>query len=1323
MMDLHTALAYLEHAEDFANTYEDKNHSALVSHQQRSTPNDAIDRIAPPRHANRPASYAPPAHSAKHTCERCGLKGHLPIVCEAPLPLASAYVRYQTYTPRPPRFATSNNSQRYPPRLPDAAGILHMTFLSVLHTWIVDSGATSHMTPNVTCFSVYNAFSRPENVRFGNGAYGQALGVGDITVHVPQGPIVLTHVLYVPSLVASLISVKRCMHNGCSVLFCAVTQTVKLYNNDGLMCEAIPQDGLIVLKTEQHADSDTDVEHKANVAINPKVLNWHKKLGHLGFDSLAKMSARGLLGSNAPKPSAFVQARDAQCEVCIRTKHPRNPHPPRDTKATQVCDRIHSDVSFFPTVSRTGHIGFVSFIDEATGKSIVRGIKRKSDVMHLTKQAIAYFETQSGHSVKCFRSDNGGEYLSAEFASYCADKGITHEFSSPYTPQQNGIAERFNQTIKARVRAMLDDCTLSHHFWPYVLDYACHIMNVSPKSGQPDTPHKAFHGTNAKMTHFHPFGCSVWVHVPREQRKSSLAPRSRQGYFLGISGPVGSKQNVVLVDKKVFVSSDVIFSKSDDAIVGRVERPVQDIIDYIAPRSQPASSLPSVSSSSASLQPSAMPHSDHVDVADDSDVLLSGQPGSTPEMVLQPRPFYGLPFQPSAIITPDVQLSQQLQRDIAGTPLPVSVVVPTHNSSPLSELPAPEPDPIYFTPNTEPVLYTNAAYENTHVVPDHVDIVPELSAASTSDDSSDDEEQLVQTGLNHRGSRVRNPPQFYRAHHKAALSIGEGTFDSKYEAFQLAFPHPTVPVFIPDISCTTATHSAFVAADPSSLSAATRDSNPDAALWSAAFDSEINSLRSKNVFTEVALPRYARAIGTRPLFVTKRNGDKKVRIVAQGFSQRPGTDYTDTFAPVCRYASLRSFIAQAAQLELTIRQLDVKVAFLNAALDEEVYVKPPLGYVSVIPHSVWHLHRALYGLKQAPRAWYIELRTKLAAHGFTPTHADPCLFALHDSDGNVLALILVYVDDCLIAAKSHTEVARIVSIISSIWEVRDLGEPTDFLGIQLVRHSASSISLHQSSYIDQLCALFGVNTMTPRVLPMDPKLQFVKDMGQPVEQPERYRKLVGALLHLTNCTRPDVSFAVNVLARYNQDPREAHGTAAIDLLRYVMGSSSLALTYGTGEGGVVYHDADFASSIDDRRSTSGYCVLLNGAAVSWASKKQPTVALSTMESEYQSAALCAREVMWLRYLWPTLGRKIEGPTVILGDNQACLSLCASHQVTAMAKHIDIIHHYATEQVQLGHITFKYVASSMNVADILTKALFKPLMEQHRQALGLHTLQA
>lgn len=1313
-MELHEALAYLQRAETLADISDcTPDHSAMVVHQRQSG-------TASGSHiTNKPTTYEPPAGFERHQCARCGLTGHLPMVCEAIQPIKEAYERYRSLKPR---FGA--NRQQHRRNTDNSSGIFHSTFLSVQNTWIVDSGATSHMTPNLSSFDIYMPFPKPQKVRFGNGAYGNAMGIGKVIVHVAQGPFSMSNVLYVPSLVASLLSVKRCMQRNCSVLFCAETQTVKLYNAYGLLCEAIPNDGLLVLKTG-HVATDMNTVHTANISVDPEVLKWHRKLGHLGFDSLATMASNGLFGAQSPKPSAFLQAKAEQCETCVRTKHSRNPHPARSVKAAAVCDRIHTDVSFFDVISRTGHIGFVSFIDEATGRAITRLIKRKSDVTQLTQQAVAWFETQSGRSVKSIRSDNGGEYLSLEFAAFCASKGIIHEFSAAYTPQQNGIAERFNRTIKDRVRAMLDDCSLSHCYWPYALTYACHVMNASPKAGQSDTPHKAFHGTNADMSFFHPFGCSVWVHVPREKRDNSFAPRSRKGYFLGISGPIGSKQNVVLVDKSVFVSSDVSFKNSDDPVDGRVEPSVQDIFDYIAPTA--SAKLPSPSLSASVLSPSTLHSSAPISSEDrqPSSILDQVQPvTNVPALDIVPAPDPS----PGPDLTPQREVVEHLPDATAGTLLPSSATLSP--LSPVQVLPTDQPGASALTPNVgQPSqLYTNAMYDEDLTLTTVPDLVADppgvLHDPEPADSDNDGEQGDVQTKLYHRSTRIRKPPQFFRPHHNANIAEHSKceTFDSKYGAFQLKYPHPTVPVFIHDVSSGSASsHSCLLASDPTTLSAAIHPSNPDSLLWSNAFDSEIASLESKGVFSEVMLPPYARAIGTRPLFVTKRNGDKKVRIVAQGFSQRPGMDYTDTFAPVCRYASLRSFIALAARHGLTIRQLDVKVAFLNAKLEEKVYVKPPLGYKSKIPGSVWLLHRALYGLKQAPRAWYSELRTKLAAHGFRPTHADPCLFVKHDDDGNIVVQLLVYVDDCLVAARTSEQVIAVVSIIAEIWEVRDLGEPDDFLGIQIVRHSANSISLHQAPYIRQLCELFNVMDMAPRALPMNPKLQFIKEMGPPAPEPEQYRKLIGALIHLTNCTRPDISFSVNVLARYNQSPREQHFTAAVDLLRYVMGSSNLALTYGSGEGSAVYHDADHASSVDDRKSTSGYCVLLNGAAVSWASKKQPTVALSTMEAEYQSAALCAREVLWLRHLWPTLGYHINGPITILGDNAACLALCASHQVTAMAKHISIIHHFATEQVQLGNISFKYVSSSMNIADILTKALFRPLFEQHRLALGLRPL--
>ena len=267
-----------------------------------------------------------------------------------------------------------------------------------------------------------------------------------------------------------------------------------------------------------------------------------------------------------------------------------------------------------------------------------------------------------------------------------------------------------------------------------------------------------------------------------------------------------------------------------------------------------------------------------------------------------------------------------------------------------------------------------------------------------------------------------------------------------------------------------------------------------------AIDNEFKSLVEKGVYAEAMLPPEASALGTRPLVVTKHDGTKKCRIVAQGFSQRPRVDFDDTFAPVCRYATLRNFLAICAAHELGIRRLDVKVAFLNVTLDEVVYARPPDGYQSTIPRSVSRLHKALYGLRQAPRAWYSELRSKLREFGFKVSDADPSLFVLQATDGSIMAFI--HVDDYLIAARSLSQIQPILQSIAKFWEIKDMGTPTDFLAISIVRPIPSSIAIHQSSYINKLADLYNVRSLPPRSLPMDPKVQFVKDMSPLMEHSE-----------------------------------------------------------------------------------------------------------------------------------------------------------------------------------------------------------------------------
>ena len=317
------------------------------------------------------------------------------------------------------------------------------------------------------------------------------------------------------------------------------------------------------------------------------------------------MARKGLLTGSSLKPSDFLQAKHEPCDVCIETKHQRHPHPPADSKSEHVLHRVHMDLTFFGCATTAGYTCMATFLDEYTDFSVVRLLKQKSDLPGALKAAVAFFETQTSAKLQRMRSDGGGEYVNGTTELFCAEKGVVHEKSAPYTPEQNGKAERLNRTLKDRIRAMLADANLPDSYWGYAAHYANNVRNVCPSTVQPDTPHAAFHGQPADVSVAHVFGCDAWVHVPRAKRKT-LDARSRKGTFLGVAPPWGSQSYYVLVDGKLVTSSDVIFvgKTSDRPRVGG-EPSVQDrriVSDDIivgqstvpAPAHAPAPSAPAV---------------------------------------------------------------------------------------------------------------------------------------------------------------------------------------------------------------------------------------------------------------------------------------------------------------------------------------------------------------------------------------------------------------------------------------------------------------------------------------------------------------------------------------------------------------------------------------------------------------------------------------------------------------------------------------------------------------------------------------------------------
>lgn len=301
-------------------------------------------------------------------------------------------------------------------------------------------------------------------------------------------------------------------------------------------------------------------------------------------------------------------------------------------------------------------------------------------------------------------------------------------------------------------------------------------------------------------------------------------------------------------------------------------------------------------------------------------------------------------------------------------------------------------------------------------------------------------------------------------------------------------------------------------------------------------------------------------------------------------------------------------------------------------------------------------------------------------------------------------LLVTYVDDVLVAATSVAAVGAVKQQLMSRFEARDLGEATFFLGMSISRDRANrSIKLGQQRATVDLLEKYGMLEAKPQGVPLSASAKLSK-AGEPLGRDSNsYGQLVGSLNYLAVCTRPDIAHAVGALARYVAQPTVEHWTAAKGVLRYLAGTQQLGLEFSAARAGLqAFVDADFAGDLDSRRSTTGYVFVLHGGAVSWSSKLQPTVAVSTTEAEFVAAAAAVKEALWLKKLLAELG---ESTVVEIGsDSQGAIKLLKNPVYSARTKHIDVVYHFARERVAGGEVSFVYVQSQHMVADAFTKAV-------------------
>ena len=494
-------------------------------------------------------------------------------------------------------------------------------------------------------------------------------------------------------------------------------------------------------------------------------------------------------------------------------------------------------------------------------------------------------------------------------------------------------------------------------------------------------------------------------------------------------------------------------------------------------------------------------------------------------------------------------------------------------------------------------------------------------------------------------------------------------------------------------------------------------------IWKKAMDEEIATIEKNHTWDLVELPKNKDVIGLKWVYKTKYKEDgsiqkHKARLVAKGYSQQPGVDFNETFAPVARMETIRTFLALAAQHELPIYQLDVKSAFLNGKLEEEVYVQQPQGYIiKGKEDKVYRLRKALYGLKQAPRAWNSNIDKYFCQNGFERSRSEPSLYVKKRGTQDFL-IVCLYVDDLIYTSTNTAMLEEFKKAMMKEYEMTDLGLMRYFLGIQ-VQQSNGEIFISQEKYLEDLLKKFRMSNCKPVTTPLSLNEKLQLNDGSEKVDATAYRKLVGSLNYLTH-TRPDIVYSVNLISRFMHEPSKLHYAAAKRILRYLQGTKKFGIKYKKENNCklIGYTDSDWAGSIDDRKSTSGYVFCLGSNVIAWSSKKQKTIALSSAEAEYIAATDATCEAVWLRRILSDMEHIEEGPTVIYCDNMSAIAMSKNPVFHGRTKHIELRHHFIRDMVQNGEIQLEFVNTKEQLADIMTKAVAAEKFSQFHEAMKI-----
>nr|CAH66624.1 OSIGBa0115A19.5 [Oryza sativa] len=494
--------------------------------------------------------------------------------------------------------------------------------------------------------------------------------------------------------------------------------------------------------------------------------------------------------------------------------------------------------------------------------------------------------------------------------------------------------------------------------------------------------------------------------------------------------------------------------------------------------------------------------------------------------------------------------------------------------------------------------------------------------------------------------------------------------------------------------------------------------------WRQAMQEELKSIEDNQTWSFAELPVGHKAIGLKWVYKVKKDPSgvvvkHKARLVAKGYVQQQGIDFEEVFAPVARMETVRLLIAVAANKGWEIHHMDVKSAFLNGDLEEEVYVVQPPGFIEKGKEGqVLRLKKALYGLKQAPRAWNAKLHNTLISLNFIKSETESAVYVR--GTGSSRLIVGVYVDDLIISGAQASEIDFFKEEMKKKFRMSDLGLLSYYLGMEVVQKD-DGVFLSQTAYAAKILEKTGMEGCNSTQVPMEARLKLKRESGGEGVDSTMYRSTVGSLRYLVN-TRPDLAYSVGYVSRFMEKPTSEHWAAVKHILRYIAGTLDVGCWFGRREKGelrlIGFSDSDMAGDLDDRKSTTGVLYMLGDSLISWQSQKQKVVALSSCEAEYIAATTGACQGIWLNRLLAELLGEDPGQTVMKVDNKSAINLCKNPVLHDRSKHIDTRFHFIRECVEKKQIAVEYVRTEDQLADILTKPVGRVRFLELRKKMGL-----